>query len=534
MRRVVKSWLAVMAMVAVTSGGCQTLRVKLAVRGFGRALKKGSRRKVMKRSTRDLNQKVWARLAKEEFSDLVDQLAEVLKKRSGSRGKKSAKAGKKTKEGKSRRISVKVKNGTAWLRLIKGKRTAKFDLQKKGGDWKIDDVEIELDGGSLSLKRDFSMYSSARSFFRGAEEGDRQALIRNSSRDFRGALSELSDAMVRQASKTLDFGGDESKKQDGGKEKAKKAKPSYRFKVAEGTARLEMRRGDDLYVLVMSREQGRWLVDDVLATYTSLSGKKKLGSIKALVRAVSSVRDFIRALVRRDIEKLRRLSTDSARKEVWSKISADQVTPIPVPRSPKLVGRDFTRKGATLVLAHGNKRLTAVLRKQVNDYRVQDLILTQGEKTITLNQATAIRHVLIEVIRAGFRGDIDAVRKHSSKDLNERVFSRLQPVSKLKKTLLAGGLDELLGIQVLPKRAFGKVAFLAEIATKLRNVMTGRVRILGAWAGDGAARVTIKLFGRRVRARLVEEQGEWKLDDVSWQINGKYRSFKRVSGFLLE
>jgi hypothetical protein len=514
--------------------GCQKLMVKLAVRDFGRALKKGSRRKVMKQSTRDLNKKVWRRLAPKEFSDLVERLAKAMKKGKLITKAQKEKDGKNKKKATKTRIAVKIKGGLAWLDYKKGSLHARFALKKQSGDWKVDDVRVLFSKAHVSLKHDFSMYKAARGFFEAARAGRRAGLIAHSSRDFSDAWKGLSASLVSQAAESLDLTDSETTQSSDSK---RKKKTRFGFRVKKNQAFLEMRRGKgksaDRYALSMVREDGRWVVDDVLISYTALSGKKKLGSVKQLVRAAGCVRSFIGALTKRHMGRLRELSTDRSQKETWSKVEAGDFTPPKIPQTGRLEGWEMTPEGAVLVLAQKENRLTARLKKENGQYRVEDLVLNRNGKVITLRQALAIKKTLTAVLKAGLKADLDAIRVHSSKDLNRRLFNNLVPFDTLKKVLLSGGLDRLLGIKVLPLSAFAKVAFLAKVAARVRKILVGRVKILDAYTKNRIARVEARMFGRRLRARLVKENGQWKLDDVMWQVGKRFRSLKSAASFLV-
>ena len=522
----------------VGASGCQSLWVKLAVRDFARAVKKGKKRKAMKRSTRGLNGDVWEKISAEEFADIAKQLKKLLKKKGALSTGAVAKTGgggkgkSRNKKSSKRKISVKVDKRRAWLRYRKGRADAKFHLRKKKDRWLVDDVAVKLGGSKLSLRRDFTLYESGQGFLKAAKRGSRKGLMRHSSKSLSHAIGGLSESMIRRASRTLNLVDDD----DGKEEKdtpEKKERVRYRFQISDDEARLERMKGDDLYGVVMVREKGVWKVDDILVSYDSLSGKKKVASLKNLMRVASTVRDFIKALVTKNLKGLLGMSTARNRKNVFARMKKRQIIPLPVPRSPKLLGQDFSKDRATIVLGKGDKRLTANLFMEEGRWKVDALRLDMGDKSITLSEALTFRKTLLGVLRAGFKADVKALQRLSTQKLNEKVWKRLGSLSKLKMMLLKGGLDKLIGVRVLPRNAFRKMAFIAKTAAKLNRVRKGKVRLKAAWSKENKGTVVMVVFDHEVKALLVKEGKTWKLDDVTWKLPSGVRSFKEAAAAIL-
>lgn len=518
--------------------GCQSLWVKLAVRDFARAVKKGKKRKVMKRSTIGLNGDVWEKMSSEEFVDIAKQLKKLLKKkgvlstRMAGKGGGNGKRKKRKKKSSKRKISVKVHKRRAWLRYRKGRSDAKFHLRKKKDRWLVDDVAVKFGDSKLSLRRDFSLYESGHGFLQAAKKGSRKDLMSHSSESLSDAIGGLSEAMIRRASRSLNLVDDDEGKEEKDPAK-KKERVRYRFQITDNLARLERMKGEDLYGVVMVREGGVWKVDDILVSYDSLSDKKKVASLKNLMRVASTVRDFIKALVTKNLKGLLGMSSARKRKKIFSRMKRKQIIPLPVPRSPNLLGQDFSKDRATLVLGRDDKRLTAKLFLEAGRWKVDCLRLDMGDKSITLSEALRFRKTLLGIVRAGFKADVAALQRLSSQQLNEKVWKRLGSLSKLKTKLLKGGLDKLIGIRVLPKNAFHKMAFIAKTAAKLNRVRKGNVRLKAAWSEKNKGYVVIKVFDREVRARLVKVGDTWKLDDVTWNLPSGVRSFKEAAAAIL-
>ncbi len=532
--------------LASVGGGCRSMWVKLAVRDFSRAAGRGDKKGLMERSTAELNQKVWVNISREEFADIVkllkrlrskkdlSSMVAVLDSNDDSEGGKSTSGRKKG--GKKKKISVKVKKDRAWLHYKKGFVRAKVDLTKKERDWKVDDIGFDLGPGQapLSLKRDFSLYESGYGFLRGAKNGRRDELMAHCSRELRHELEKLSPSMYSYVSKRIQKAAVKPEKDIEKSSESSGSKPRFMVKISKNRARIQRTKGDKLYGVIMVRENMGWKVDDLLFSYLSLSGSRKVASLKNLVGVSAALRRFVKDLAGKEFRRFIGSAKIKKGRKHGTKTTPDKPLALPGLPSLKLLGFDLNPDKATLMLAGGENQLKVDLLLENSSWRVDDVTLNMGNKSITLGEALAFRDVFFAIVKAGFKGDVEALKRRSTKDLTQNVWARLGSVSALKKRLLGGGLNDFLGVKVLPENAFDKVAFIAKVGARLSRVRKGKVKFKGAWTKENRGVIVMELFQHRVELFLRKAGGRWLLDDVKWHLDSGVRSLKNSAFFLTE
>ncbi len=524
--------------------GCGGLWVRIAVRDFSRSAGRGNKKGVMNHSTSELNEAVWENISAKEFSSLMKKLRELISKKDGEDVFVSEEEEKKTgKKARRRKISVDVKRNRARLNYRKGSVKAKFELKRRDRKWKVDDVWVDLDEGKLSLKRDFSIYESGYGFFRAASKGSREDLMLYSSRSLASAIGKLSESMIRQGSRRLvpfdsgdsgdergedgDYAEDEHDKLDQDDEEQERV-VRYTFEFSENRAQLKRIDGDKVHGIIMVREDSLWKVDDLLVSYKSLSGEKKIASVKNLTRATAAVYDYLTELAAGKLWSVRRKPREIAKREKssLSGFRKVRVMGLSLSEQPRLAGYDFTESRASVALESGDLRLTAYMETEDDRWKVKDLKLEKRDLSITLGEALAFRKILFSVLDAGFRGDFRYLMLTSTESLNRKAWTRLKSARNLKERLIAGGLDEFLGIKVLPPNAFARVAWAADMGSRLQELRKKKVDIRGAWTLGDKGKVHLMVFGRRVDVIMKKTGSEWKLDDVRWKTSSGMRSLK--------
>jgi len=532
--------------VAFVGVGCRSMWVKLAVRDFSRAAGKGDKKGLMERSTAELNQKVWVNISREEFADMVKLLKRLRSKKDLSSmvsvldRSDNSQAGENTslkkKGGKKAKISVEVKKDRARLHYKKGFVRARFDLIKKERDWKVDDIVFDLGPGQapLSLRRDLSLYESGYGFLRGAKNGSRHELMAHCSVELRRELGKLSPSMYSYVTKKISKTAVKSEEEIEKSRESSGDKPRFMFKISQNRARIQRTKGDKLYGVIMVREDKGWKVDDLLFSYLSLSGKRKVASLKNLVRVSAALRRFVKDLAGKEFGRVIGSPKIKKGRKGGTKNTLNKPLALPRLQSPKLLGFDLNPDKATVMLGSGDKQLKVDLLLENNLWRVDDVTLNIGKKSITLGEALAFKDVFFAIVKAGFKGDVEALKRQSTEELTQNVWARLGSVSALKKRLLGGGLNDFLGVNVLPESAFDKVGFIAKVGSRLSRVRKGKVKFKGAWTKENRGVIVIELFQHRVELFLKKAGGRWLLDDVKWHLDSGVRSLKKSALFLVE
>lgn len=531
---------------ALVGGGCRSMWVKLAVRDFSRAAGRGDKKSLMERSTAELNQKVWGNISREEFADMVKLLKRLRSKKdvssmlavlnSNDNSQAGQNASGRKKSGKKKKISVDVKKDRARLHYEKGFIRAKVDLIKKERDWKVDDIIFDLGPGQapLSLRRDFSLYESGYGFVRRAKKGSRHELMAHCSMELKRELEKLSPSMysyvTKRISKTSITPEEETEKSP----ETSGSKPRFMFKISQNRARIQRTKGDKLYGMIMVREDKGWKVDDLLFSYLSLSGKRKVASLKNLVGVSAALRRFVKDLAGKEFGRLIGSAKIKKGRNGSSKNTPNKPLALPGLKSPKLMGFDLNPDKATVMLGSGENQLKVDLLVVKSSWRVDDVTLKMGKKSITLGEALAFRDLFFAIVKAGFKGDVEVLKRWSTKELTQSVWARLGSISALKKKLLGGGLNDFLGVKVLPENAFDKVAFIAKVGTRLSRVRKGKVKFKGAWTKENRGVIVMELFQHRVELVLRKAGGRWLLDDVKWHLDTGVRSLKKSALFLIE
>jgi hypothetical protein len=519
----------ILVLVASAAGpGCPSLRVKLSARTFARALRRGDRPAVMRASTAGLNRAFWAKLDPDTFKTMVQTFKGGFAGSSSS-GKKGRRRKKRSRV-KARVVGLELKGKRARLRIRLGGVRVDFLMAKTRRSWKVDDLQLVMEKNVLSLRKDSSLWLSIQGFYAATSAGNRKRLMRYSSGDFnRRAWTQVTDAQVRRTSRSVNL-----KSSGGGSSGGKKTR--FGLKLGHRSARFDVRSGTKRAVFYLVREGTGWRVDDVQLSRT-VSGKKKMGSMKELVATLVALRRFLRALKKRDLKRIRAMASSRSGRDIWAKAKREHVVPIFPPKRARLVSWDVEGRRATLVLSDPRKRsrgLTAWLIRENGRWGVADLLLVQGSDRIRLGQAVAIRKVLTRVLRATMNGRLDRVRQLSSEDLNRKVWNRLRSFGVLKAVLLMGGLNKLLGFKVMPTSGlWARLNFIRRASAAARNLLRGRVKVAGGGVRNGKAKVRLRLFGKVVTLRLVKESGGWKLDDVIWPTPFGRRSLKTAAGDVL-
>lgn len=526
MHRVVVIFLG---LVAAVPCGCASLSVKLAARNFSRALKKGDRERVMRASTARLNQAFWARLDPETFRIMVKTFKGGFSGTGTSNGSKTRR--RRGSRHKPRVVGLKLKGRQARLSVRVSSFRMDFLMQKTGGQWKVDDLQVSGGGRLLSLRKDASLWLCIQGFYAATVSGSRKELMRYSSSDFnQRGWSKVTDSEVRRTSRSVKLKGSSGGSSGG-------SGTRFDLRLGKDAARFDVRTTGRQAVFHLVRQAGRWRVDDVELSHTVRSGRTKVGSLKELVAALAALRRFLKALARRDLPRIRAMAGARVNLAVWAKAKREHVVPIRPPKRARLVSWDIEGTRAVLMLADArrpSRRLTAYLAREKGRWVVTELGLERGDDRISLSQAVAIRTVLTSVLRSAMNGRLDQVRQHSSRDLNRRVWDRIRSLGLFKVVLLAGGLNRLLGFKALPGTGlWARLDFIRRASVLAHDLLRGRVSVASAGVLGPKARVRMRVFGRTVTILLVRQSGEWKLDDVIWPVPAGRRSLKNAAGDVL-
>lgn len=537
--------LASVGMALFMALGCESLRVKLSVRRFAKALGRGDRRAVMSSSTPALNRSLWAKLESSEFEKIVRAVRSYISKgRKAGAGSKSR--GKARKRMKVKVGSVRFSKAGARLPISAGVYRLNFFLTRVRGSWKVDDLSIRLGQGSLCLRKDASLFFSLMGFYRAARSGQRSLLIRHSSDDFnRRAWLRLSDSVFRIASRHIRIrmlsGSEKGDGEDEGKGKSRE-RIRVRFDLAPDLAKIELQKRKQKVVFVMVREKGRWVVDDVLLLYRSLTGRRKLGSLKELISAAGTVRGFIRALSRRKLGRFRSLGPVLDRSRTDGSTREKDGSSFPGISNVALAGVDLAEDRAVLRFEEKAKvdprpirRLTAFLVKRSGSWKVSDLLYKGGSSRIRLSQALDLRKAGERLVRASLAGRINRIHQLASRDLRGKVLKHLRTSQDVLELLLSRRINKLLGFEVLPKGGlWARVELLKKLREIKKSLLSGRVKIESAVVSDNHARIRVRFLSRIILVEMVHEHEGWKLDDLVWRAAGSKRSLKEAAAGVIE
>ncbi len=453
-----------------------------------------------------------------------------------------------------------------------------FVLAKEKG-WKIDDLSVRWGSGKarsrLDLTRDLPALLAVYSFVMAAYQGKRDEMVRWAGptllaggwQKLPAGLFERMSARLRSPSKGPSTGpSDKVASVFFHRDPASKAR----------TMGLVMTSGRRVEVIAARGKQG-WVVGDALLTEPRDSGSLRRMRLSHLLAAATALYEFGRKLAGSDLLDIKsiqahiepsragerrprlpgRKSGESRTQSRTQSRAQGQAQSRPQSRAqsrPQSRARsrpdrdmlaellsslsldDFDDRAGRLWVAFSWKdakgRLDFVF--QSGHWELSDARLDRNGRSIRLADALGMRDLMVSLIQASLQADVDRIEKLSSPDLDRRVWSRLGPIQRLKERLLGGGLDELLGVAVLPKNVFAKLGFGARIALLARRIASGRLRLVGLWREGNKAFLVIRVGSVPVTVQAVVSGGRWLLDDVTWRVAGKRLSLKTRAGKLLQ
>lgn len=563
---------ALAATLTLGLGGCNLISVATLVgRKFVPALAKGNKKKLMRHSS-------W-RLAWywDGFTNL--EIETAVKGNPAMGGGKGGKKGARKTKRKSPGVGLvkfRSKGNRALLVARRGKMRFRFDCVRENGRWKVDDVSFRNKGKKTQLTRVLKLLLAAKAIQAGMENGSRYLLMNISTPRLRRSVwDRLSDSELE----TLTSSATSSAK--GAKNRRKKRRgPKIRTKFLKDRAVVSLSGSALPASLVLLERDGQYWVDEV---------KLKLGgqwhNLAALVGYLQPALGLLRwarshlleprsdepptaAQLAGLIARMRGALSMSLWKRTfaWLKPTDLKLLPWraigkalrsmerkPTPKPPRVAPgpalgpkaiRRFRRVGNRLEMTLNlpGLRVDLTMVRQEGAWRVHTASMTRKGQTLRLADllealAPMVRLAaragkLVPVILSGNKQSnralanlMRAVKQASSKDLNERLWSRIPP-----------GLLRHMPLQVLPAALRGLVPDPAkanipdpggtESASAPTRPKAPTVTLVKTVQTKRRLTLTLQVDKARVTVVLVREKTGWKLDDVHAPLAGKRRSMK--------
>jgi len=553
-------------------GGCNLISVATLVgRKFVPALAKGNKKKLVRHSSWRLAW-YWDGFTKLEIETAVKGNPAM----GGAKGRKKG-ARKKKSPGVSL-VKFRSTGNRAMLVARRGKMRFRFDCVREHGRWKVDDLSFRNKGKTTQLTRVLKLLLAAKAIQAGMENGSRYLLMNISTpRLRRGVWDRLSDSELE----ALTSSATSSAK--GAKNRRKKRRgPKIRTKFLKDRAVVSLSGSALPATLVLLERGGQYWVDEVKLklggqwhNLVALVGylqpalglvrwarsnlleprsddpptKAHLAALIARMRGALSTSLWKRTFAWLEPADLKLLPWKTIRKALQSMDAKPTPRPPGVTPSPALgpkVIKRFRRVGhrLELTLSLPGLRVDLTMVRQEGTWRVHTASITRKGQTLRLADllealAPMVRLAaragkLVPVILSGSNQSngaltnlMRAVRQASSKDLNERLWSRIPP-----------GLLRHIPLQVLPTALRGLVPDPAKApptgsgAQKPASVQAApkapSVTLVKTVQTKRRLALTLQVDTARVTVVLVREKTGWKLDDVFAPLAGKRRSMKLV------
>ncbi len=483
MSRTIRSlvWCFGLAVGAATSGtGCSHLIETRTITAFSKNLKDGDLEGLMQATTKDFRQRALRTteaLEDIKILNLPDGKTTIVEVEELSTDKK--------------RVTVQVGEG---------KKEVFYELAKdRTGHWVVDDIYLKQKRKGIeaykSVSEQMDLLLSVREFLDAWSRGDREQVLGVTTKKFRGALDPLPPSFLASLTRTV----------SAGKSKGGKYKPNAQLDEKIAVVRLPRLAGDT--VISMELANGHWLVSDVAV---DSKGDDQLPSMIKLAHAVNGCTSFLTAYSEGNKTTL----ADWSSKEFFEgSLSVGDLSQAKLPDAQlsehelqvKLRGKraDFVLKNdAELVQIdmHLAPDTTpdAPPKFLVSDVTIYEIETKQEKRLSALFTAQEMLEIFVHALA---ERDVATLKHASTRDLSERVWSKLNP-----QTLTAMPLELFDG---------------------------GAMKFVTASFHGALTKIDVLQGGRPLTYLLRQEHGRFFVDDVNWQKTGVPASFKATLEILV-
>jgi len=489
-------WCFGLAVCATTCGtGCSHLIETNAITAFSKSLKDKDLEGLMKTTTDDFQQRALrttTALEDMRILNLPDGKTTIVEVENESDEKKRVTVlftaetdGKKDKKSKDSKAN---------------KKEVFYELARdKSGHWAVDDIYLKQKRKGVvaykSVTEQMDLLLSVREFIDTWSHGDREHVLRITSKSFREVLDPLPPSFLANLTRMVAAG------------KASKGKFKPHAELDEKTAVVRLPRVSGHTVISLELFDHHWQVTDVSI---DCKGDEQLPSMLKLAQAVNGCTSFLAAFGAGDKQELAGWSTTDFYEGSLAIGELHQVK-LPDPMltehdlQVKVRGNraDFILKNDTELVQIDMHRTPEVNpnakpRFLVSEVTIYEIATKQEKRLSALFTAQGMLEIFVQALA---NRDVVTLKHASTRDLAARVWSKLN-----KDTITA-----------MPLQPFdnGEVEF---VDTVFQGALT---------------KVDVRQGGRQLTYLLREERGRFFVDDVQWQITGIPSSLKTTLEILV-
>jgi hypothetical protein len=214
----------------------------------------------------------------------------------------------------------------------------------------------------------------------------------------------------------------------------------YTARVHEHQADLIIESPSGTYMLTMeeiepgtyAEKVGSYRVSEVTLYDGDQSQVKRLS---ALFTAQSILEIFSQSLASRDVARLKQASTADFNATVWNHVDPELLNSLPMeeiePAPPRVVATIFQGAVTEITVTQGTRALTYVLRDSNGRMVVDDVLLPVVDRPNSLKQNLRALLPVYGMARAFFQQDVEAARRHSSRQIDQQVWEPLGGMPEL-------------------------------------------------------------------------------------------------------
>jgi hypothetical protein len=291
-------------------------------------------------------------------------------------------------------------------------------LRKIDGRWRLDDLAVESRkaGEGISSARNVAASLGVVERFLGAYRGNDKKAIEQvtTPRFYRGCLKEADLTQVR-----LPVGPANLRDFD---LKLEGIAAAFVLPTEKEMVRISLTRAEDKEL----HATPRYLVDDVTIFELTTRQDKRLSALFGSQAAMKAYRE---ALIRRDLAKLRAMSTHDFRNRVWDRVQPEHFAWLPLaeiePAEPRILQTVFRGAMTEVLVEQGSTPLTYQLRDEGGRLVVDDLLVPAASRPQSLKATLEVAGSVVQFARAIAQDDIAGVRGGATSDFTRAVWMHL-------------------------------------------------------------------------------------------------------------
>ncbi|MBD3674728.1 MAG: hypothetical protein HUJ26_14500 [Planctomycetaceae bacterium] len=301
-------------------------------------------------------------------------------------------------------------------------------LVSNEGSWKVDDIAIESREDQYhvpSLRRTAAVMGTGIEFLKAYQSHDHAKLAEVSDSKFYKYVLKNADL----SSFPLPF--------------ENILDQEYRIKASGSIAMIVIPAGEDVVTLDLE-------VDDASETGTKAikyrvrevthfdAANQQQRLLSSVFTSQATLKAFVSALEKRDLEILQRLSTPDFNKQVWDRLDRETVRTLPIEGvghgTPRMIWSNYQGDLTEFRLMQGEYAITYQIRDWNGEQLVDDILVTMPNRPQSLKNTLALV-VPVHQFRAGIvKNDLIRIQKSVSGDFNRLVWKHAPSVPAIAKS----------------------------------------------------------------------------------------------------